>query len=130
MNASQLSAIRVNIPFLKKCGVPKFAYYFPKPDDTTYRVAILLIDPVTSEKIATVSLNVDTPAGVNHVWLRCWSENDGIPEEIEKSGLVVLLDEFRPTGFCLARKAQLTPLGIEELQRQSPKKPPLKGVAA
>lgn len=65
------------------------------------------------EATATVALQ-DAPnaRSRNGVWLKGWSENEGIPEALEKAGIVKLTDEMHATGFCEAVFAELTPVAL------------------
>ena len=48
--------------------------------------------------IATVALDELPPKG--HVFLKGWSENEGIPESLENAGIVKLTGRKIPTGYC------------------------------
>lgn len=70
---------------------------------------------------ATVCL----PEGAEHpgefgVWLKGWSENEGLPEALERSGIVVLTGKVAATGFAIAQHAELTPAAIEQFKREDP----------
>ena len=54
---------------------------------------------------ATVALNKVPKDG--HVFLKGWSENEGIPEALEKAGIVRLTGYTIPTGFVQAQEAEL-----------------------
>lgn len=72
------------------------------------RVAIRLLNPDTDEPIATATVNVveyDLPDG--HVLLKGWSENEGIPEAMQKAGIVKLTGVKVPCGFVEAEVAVL-----------------------
>lgn len=67
--------------------------------------------------VATVSL---VPYGAPHpgeygVWLKGWSENDGVPEALVRAGVVTLTGQTHRTGFCAAHHAELTERAIEAL---------------
>jgi hypothetical protein len=60
--------------------------------------------------VATVAL---VPYGAPHpgeygVWLKGWSENEGVPEALAAAGIVTLTGRRHPTGFCEAQHADLT----------------------
>jgi len=55
--------------------------------------------------VATVALDELPPAG--HVFLKGWSENEGIPEALEKAGIVKRTGRTIMTGYVEAEEAQL-----------------------
>ncbi|KKN78836.1 hypothetical protein LCGC14_0346080 [marine sediment metagenome] len=57
------------------------------------------------EFTATVALDI-LPT-TDHVFLKGWSENEGIPEALEKAGIVELTGWTIPTGYCKAQDARL-----------------------
>jgi len=63
-----------------------------------------------AQYVATVAL---VPYGAPHpgeygVWLKGWSENEGVPEALAAAGVVTLTGRRHPTGFCEAQHAYLT----------------------
>lgn len=42
-----------------------------------------------------------------HVWLKGWSENEGVPAALEEAGLVELTGREWPTGFTRAVEGRL-----------------------
>ena len=42
-----------------------------------------------------------------HVWMKGWGENEGLPEALEKAGIIQLLPKFVQAGFCLAQMAKI-----------------------
>lgn len=67
--------------------------------------------------VATVSL---VPYGAPHpgeygLWLKGWSENDGVPEALVSAGIVTLTGQTHPTGFAEAQHAELTERAITAL---------------
>lgn len=72
------------------------------------RTAIMLQDPHTEEPMATATVNLpEAQIAAGHVFLKGWSENEGIPEALEKAGVVKLTGDFVPTGFTAADVAKL-----------------------
>ena len=61
------------------------------------------------EAVATCSLEgYDAPpAGPYHVWLKGWSENEGIPEAMQTAGLVQLTNIKYPLPFTEAILARV-----------------------
>jgi len=55
--------------------------------------------------VATVALDEQPPT--NHVFLKGWSENEGIPQALEKAGIVQLTGRKIPTGYVEAQEAKL-----------------------
>ena len=58
--------------------------------------------------VATVALD-EMPAE-DCVFLKGWSENEGIPEALVRAGLVELTGRKIPTGYCEAEEARLLPI--------------------
>lgn len=54
---------------------------------------------------ATVALDEIPQKG--HVFLKGWSENEGIPTALVKAGIVELTSRKIPTGYCEAEEAKL-----------------------
>lgn len=78
-------------------------------------LAVVVYHPNTGERqsVATVCLAGEVellPAAPDHIWLKGWSENEGIPEALERSGLVKLTGVRCPVGpfGCEAILAELT----------------------
>lgn len=55
--------------------------------------------------VATVALDELPPKG--HVFLKGWSENEGVPQALEKAGIVKLTGRKIPTGYVEAEEAEL-----------------------
>lgn len=72
------------------------------------------------EATATVSLVPygAPPPGERGVYLKDWSENEGIVQALVDAGIVELTGEAVPTGFCVADHAVLTDSAWEELCKQ------------
>ena len=67
--------------------------------------------------VATACLHPPAPrAPERMVWLKGWSENDGLPQALEHSGVVELLPVYHPTGHVQAQLAKLTPAALAELR--------------
>lgn len=74
---------------------------------------VILSEDGEPEARATVKLPVSPPSR-DFVWLRDWSENEGIPEALSAAGVVVLTDIRRECGMgCSALLARLTQRAIE-----------------
>ena len=72
------------------------------------RTALLLFDAETREPYFTATVNLpDDPLEKGYVFLKGWSENEGLPEELERVGLVELTGRRIQTGFAKAHEAKL-----------------------
>jgi len=66
------------------------------------KLALMLVDSITGERIAVASVNMKEPfpdeykskeLEVNpYVWIKTWSENEGILEALVKAGIVEKID--------------------------------------
>ncbi len=78
-------------------------------------VALMVESARGREAVATVNLpEVNLPP--RQIILKGWSENEGIPEALEKAGLVKLTGETIPTGFCFAEIAEMEELLLIEVE--------------
>ena len=60
------------------------------------------------QQVYTVCLAHDpAPTGKDIVWLKDWSENEGVPEALVEAGIVELTGAHWPTGFVAAKEARL-----------------------
>lgn len=74
--------------------------------------ALVLFNGDEREAVASTNLEqygVATPP-TNQVWLKGWSENEGLPEALEKAGAVRLTGDVTPAGFATAQLAIVVPL--------------------
>lgn len=71
-------------------------------------------DDYTPEYIATVNMAMSRPLATNEVWLKGWSENEGVPEALEKAGVLKLTGETMPCGYANAQLGVLTDELINE----------------
>jgi hypothetical protein len=72
------------------------------------------------EATATVSL---VPYGAPHpgergIYLKDWSENEGVVQALVDAGIIELTGKGMPTGYCVADHAVLTDKAWEELRKQ------------
>lgn len=71
------------------------------------RIAIELICP-DGEPLCRATVNLpDAPIEDGYVFLKGWSENEGLPEALEEAGMVKLTDRKVATGFVYAQEAKL-----------------------
>ncbi len=59
------------------------------------------------EPMFTATACIDEPAKEGHVFLKGWSENEGIPEALVKASVVELTGRTVPTGYCEVLEAKL-----------------------
>lgn len=74
-------------------------------------IAMILWFGDEQQTVATVNLAPygSRPLDQWEVWLKGWSENEGVPEALERAGFVVLTGETMPTGYVHAQLGILTP---------------------
>jgi len=72
----------------------------------------LIINTPSGEEVAIATVRLDVPPRAGYLWLKGWSENEGIPAALEDCGLVKLTGKTRPTGFVLALEAEFVPATI------------------
>ena len=59
------------------------------------------------EPLFTATVALDELPAEGCVFLKGWSENEGIPEALVKAGIVELTGRTIPTGYCKAVEAKL-----------------------
>ena len=71
------------------------------------------------ERVAKASVNmgdyIAEPLPHGEVWLKGWSENDGLPEAMERAGAVKRTGRTHPAGFAEAQHAELTAAVLEKM---------------
>jgi hypothetical protein len=70
--------------------------------------------------IATVSLvpyGAPSP-GVGGVWIKGWSENEGVPQALELAGVVRLTGRTHRAGFVIADHGELTERALQVRDHQ------------
>ena len=86
------------------------------------QIAIQIVSNRGIESTATVALvNPKYQLGSGnetHCWLKGWSENEGLPEALEKAGIVKLTGDLASTGFVFAQLAKLTDNALREMRKQ------------
>ena len=70
-------------------------------------VAIQGVDPTDGSALFTATVCLPRPPRPGHVWLKGWSENEGIPEALEAAGIVKLTEQTQKTGYVEAVEAKL-----------------------
>jgi len=80
-------------------------------------LALKLIDPKTGEPIlvATVCMYPAQYASKKHVWIKNWSENEGILTALENANVVEATGDTIPAGYVEAYEAELTSKFIDAL---------------
>ncbi len=59
------------------------------------------------EPLFTATVALDEMPSEGCVFLKGWSENEGVPEALVKEGIVELTGKIIPTGYCEAVEAKL-----------------------
>lgn len=94
-----------------------WSFYMESGEDS-----LSLVRDENGEPWLTASVALWPPAPVaadGEMWLKTWSECDGLPEALEEAGIVELTHRVHPTGYCVARLAKLTPTAIADRDAQS-----------
>jgi hypothetical protein len=68
---------------------------------------VIMNDEEGAQSTATVWLD-GAPQLENHVWLKGWSDNQGLPEALAAANVVTLIDVEFPAGHCKAQLARLS----------------------
>lgn len=98
-------------PTLFKVGAAKYtkAGYIGIEQYRNGEVA-LTVTSEDGEPQATATVAIQgAPSAPDHVWLKGWSENEGLPEALEAAGLVTLTGRIWHTGYADAHEAELSP---------------------
>ncbi|KKN05781.1 hypothetical protein LCGC14_1083770 [marine sediment metagenome] len=77
---------------------------FAKYGDGSVAIQAVSLD---QEPMFTATACINEPAKEGHVFLKGWSENEGIPEALVKAGVVELTGRTVSTGYCEAIEAKL-----------------------
>ena len=87
-------------------------------------VALLIEGACDEDQIVATAALEDAPrVGPRHVWLKGWSENEGVAEALVRAGFIRLTGEVFPTGFVKAQLAELRePLLSEVVKAVSERK--------
>ena len=69
--------------------------------------ALVATAPETQEVafVASVFMEGLVPEDENTIWLKGWSENEGIPEELEGHGVIEFTGKTAQAGFATAHEA-------------------------
>jgi hypothetical protein len=104
-------------------GILRFGYYHPEPGDARPRIAMWVSNLDGEREYVATCITGSLPEE-NHVHLKWWSENAGVPEALAEAGAVTLTGASVRTGHVAATVAKLTPAALAELAAQNPPKPP------
>lgn len=55
------------------------------------------------------------PLPPREVWIKDWSENEGVASALEKAGIIKLTGREQPVNFVKAKHAELTPEAAKHL---------------
>jgi hypothetical protein len=83
-------------------------------------IAIQILGPEGPEAKATVNMPMEPTDPKTGVWIKDWSENEGMAEALVKAGVVVLTGETQRNGHVIARLGVLTPAALVQLQEEAP----------
>lgn len=86
-------------------GIIRFDQY--KSGETAIEIVDQHGEPQYVATVALVAYGAPHP-GEYSVWLKGWSENEGVPEALAAAGIVTLTGRRHPTGYCEAEHADLT----------------------
>lgn len=89
--------------------------FYQANGETALRIVSDQDEPLAMATVCLASVKQQVPVAFpEHVWLKGWGENEGIPEALEDAGLVELTGMKCPTGFSEAVLARvLEPLAAE-----------------
>ena len=74
------------------------------------RTALILNDARRGEQVAVATVNLpDVPAGPNDVFIKNYSENEGMLKALAEAGVVKATGDVVSTGFALVPRAELLP---------------------
>lgn len=59
------------------------------------------------ERVATATVWLPTPPQEGCVWIKDWSENEGMLASLVAAGVVEATGQVEPTGFVVAHEARL-----------------------
>lgn len=73
-------------------------------------LALVLVDPENGEQIliATVNMVHNPLEDRRSVWMKGWSENEGVPKAFVDAGVIELTGNVVTAGYAFAEKARLT----------------------
>jgi hypothetical protein len=72
------------------------------------RILLALIDASDGEPLFTATVNLpDETLEDGYVFLKGYSENEGLPEALEKAGVVAFTGRVVKTGFVTVKEAKL-----------------------
>lgn len=73
------------------------------------RTALVLIHAEDRDPVATVTVNLpDEPLGPNEVFVKDWSENEGMVEAMEQAGILKATGNAAHSGFVSAPRCVIT----------------------
>jgi len=78
--------------------------HFGQYDDKSVAIQAVSLE---QEPLFTATVCLDEPAKEGHVFLKGWSENEGVPEALVKAGVVKLTGRTVQTGYCEVVEARL-----------------------
>lgn len=83
-------------------------YNYMEGDDKEQRVALIGIDPETGEKMCTCTVNFpDINVNPGHVWIKVWSENEGMMDDLIRSKIGTPTGRVASAGYTRAYELKL-----------------------
>lgn len=73
--------------------------------------ALIITDSGTGESLVTASVALDQPPREGHVFIKDWSENSGVLEELQSAGVVGEVTREIPSGFVQVKEVPLIQQG-------------------
>lgn len=84
------------------------------------QIAMFIVDPETGEVQAKATVAIpEAPLLGNHVWIKDWSENEGMFNALIDANIITNTFEHYPCGHVFARQGRLTGKAIKELLGQA-----------
>jgi hypothetical protein len=82
--------------------------------------AIQLVDARDGQPIATASVNLSTPLAQDEVYIKNYSENEGVLEALVEGGILSPPISYSQTGFVTVPRCKiLVPIFVEELEEDN-----------
>jgi|688.fasta_scaffold963504_1 hypothetical protein len=99
-----MSTVHLDAPYINGEAVIKRATY---PNGST----ALLLESTTGESLAVATVALDVLPDDGNVFIKSWSENEGLLDSLQRAGVVGPVIRSVPTGFVSAQEVKvLVPL--------------------
>ncbi len=101
-------------------GFAHFGFYSGDDGSRLDNEPAISIRAGNGEPLAIATVRLQEPPRPGHVWLKGWSENEGVPQALAAAGIVELTGEVSVTGYVQAEEGKLTPLALEAIEAARP----------